>query len=686
MPASNFPFAMLGVLLLWLGWIGFNGGSTLEMSDRVPGIVANTILAGCAGLVTALIFGWIRRGFPDPTLVINGSLAGLVSITASVFAVDAVSAVIIGSTGAIVMLVAEHVLLRLRIDDAIGAVPVDAAAGVWGTLAVAIFGAPEQLATGLNFWGQLLAQASGIVTCAAIAFGGTYLFAAAFKRVIPLRVSAEAEEAGLNVAEHRASTDSWDLLLAMHNQAVTADLTTRVPVEPFTEIGEIAASYNAVLSALEESDTRQKHAATHDSMTDLLNRTNFESAIETMIGDRRSSHGGVVFFLDLDQFKEVNDSMGHLAGDRLLKRVGDVLKDSLRATDVVGRVGGDEFAVFLPATGLDEARTVAEKVLATIRESALTVESQIVKTTTSIGVAEVRTRDTVGGLITRADLAMYHAKKNGGNRIAVYSEGEDWEEEVESRLRIQRLVSLAIKDDLLELHAQPILDLRTNMITRYELLVRLHDGHDLLTPETFVKIAERSGLIQSIDRWVVGKAIGLLSGNQSNRRHLRLAVNLSAKTLDDKELLLLVERQLSSTRIDATNLIFEVTETAAINDMGSAQGFLRRLKELGCQIALDDFGVGQSSLSNLKNLPVDVLKIDGSFIGNLAQDVTDQRLVWSIIDAARAVGAETVAEFVEDEATVECLRKIGVDYAQGYHIGRPGGVSKAFHEPKSKAA
>ena len=146
-------------------------------------------------------------------------------------------------------------------------------------------------------------------------------------------------------------------------------------------------------------------------MTDLLNRTNFESAIETMIGDRRSSHGGVVFFLDLDQFKEVNDSMGHLAGDRLLKRVGDVLKDTLRATDVVGRVGGDEFAVFLPATGLDEARTVAEKVLATIRESALTVESQIVKTTTSIGVAEVRTRDTVGGLITRADLAMYHAKK-----------------------------------------------------------------------------------------------------------------------------------------------------------------------------------------------------------------------------------------------------------------------------------
>ena len=276
---------------------------------------------------------------------------------------------------------------------------------------MAIFGAPEQLATGLNFWGQLLAQASGIATCAAIAFGGTYLFAAAFKRVIPLRVSAEAEEAGLNVAEHRASTDSWGLLLAMHNQAVTADLTTRVPVGPFTEIGEIAASYNAVLSALEESDTRQKHAATHDSMTDLLNRTNFESAIETMIGDRRSSHGSVVFFLDLDQFKEVNDSMGHLAGDRLLKRVGDVLKDTLRATDVVGRVGGDEFAVFLPATGLDEARTVAEKVLATIRESALTVESQIVKTTTSIGVAEVRTRDTVGGLITRADLAMYHAKK-----------------------------------------------------------------------------------------------------------------------------------------------------------------------------------------------------------------------------------------------------------------------------------
>ncbi len=250
-PGQNVPRAVLGVLLLWLGWFGFNGGSTLAMNYLVTPVIANTMLSGAAGLIAGLLVGWPIRGRPDIDLVMNGSLAGLVAITASCHAVSASSAVMIGSVGAVVMLAMTALLERLRIDDVVGAIPVHAGAGAWGTLAVALFGKADALDSGLNFLPQLGAQVLGVAVCFAWSFGLVYLLTRAANRFWPLRVTPDDEEIGLNVAEHGATTEILDLLTVMDTQSQTGDLSVRVPVEPFTEIGQIATLYNRVMDALE---------------------------------------------------------------------------------------------------------------------------------------------------------------------------------------------------------------------------------------------------------------------------------------------------------------------------------------------------------------------------------------------------------------------------------------------------
>ena len=250
-PGSNLPLAMLGVLLLWLGWLGFNGGSTFGMTDQVPGIIANTMLAAGSGLVTTLFIGMALHKHPEPSLVMNGALAGLVAITASVFAVEAGEAVIIGFVGGLVMMAAQRVLERFRVDDVVGAVPVHLAAGVWGTIAVALFGDPQILGTGLSRLEQLQVQVIGIGVCGLVAFGAMWVLLQGFNRILPLRISREQEAVGLNVAEHGATTEILDFLTTMDTHARTQDIRSRVPEEPFTEIGQIAKQYNRVMDSLE---------------------------------------------------------------------------------------------------------------------------------------------------------------------------------------------------------------------------------------------------------------------------------------------------------------------------------------------------------------------------------------------------------------------------------------------------
>ncbi len=253
---ANLPLATLGVFLLWFGWFGFNGGSTLALNAQVATILVNTVLAGATGMVAALFLGYYTHHRFDVGLALNGALAGLVAITANAHAVHTASAIVIGAVGGLVMLGAELILERLAIDDAVSAIPVHLSAGVWGTLAVAFFGIPEILGTGLSFWGQLQAQVLGIVVCFLWAFGLTYILLLGINRIFPLRVSVHDEQIGLNVSEHGASTELLDLLTAMEMQSTTGDLSLRVPVEPFTQIGQIAQRYNKVMAALEEAVAR----------------------------------------------------------------------------------------------------------------------------------------------------------------------------------------------------------------------------------------------------------------------------------------------------------------------------------------------------------------------------------------------------------------------------------------------
>jgi ammonium transporter len=263
---SNLPLSVLGVLLLWLGWFGFNGGSTLALNDSVAGIITNTFLAGAAGSMVTLAVGWPLRRRADVELLIFGSVAGLVAITAPAHAVNAVSAIVIGGIGGIVMLGVEYLLEYLHIDDAVGAIPVHLGAGVWGTLAVAIFGKPELLNTGLNRWDQLLIQATGIGVCFLWVFGTSYILFRVINRFFPLRVAPEDEYIGLNVSEHGATTELLDMFRTMDSQARTGDMSLRVPVEPFTEVGQIAQRYNWVMDALEKESAKTENSLKEKEM------------------------------------------------------------------------------------------------------------------------------------------------------------------------------------------------------------------------------------------------------------------------------------------------------------------------------------------------------------------------------------------------------------------------------------
>ncbi|OGW97022.1 MAG: hypothetical protein A2Z81_06510 [Omnitrophica WOR_2 bacterium GWA2_45_18] len=254
-PGSHLPLAILGVLLLWFGWIGFNGGSTFELGPAFPGIIVNTVLAGSGGMLTALAVGWIWQGYPKVLFLMNGSLAGLVAITAGCFAVDPLFAIVIGSVGGVVMAAAQHLMDRFRIDDVVGAVPVHAAAGIWGTLAVALFGKPELLATGLSRWEQFQVQCLGVGVCFIFAFGVTFVLTYLINRIFPMRVTLADELQGLNITEHRETTEIFDLLSVMERQARTKDLSLRVPAEPYTEVGQIAHRYNKLMDSLQESLT-----------------------------------------------------------------------------------------------------------------------------------------------------------------------------------------------------------------------------------------------------------------------------------------------------------------------------------------------------------------------------------------------------------------------------------------------
>ena len=434
------------------------------------------------------------------------------------------------------------------------------------------------------------------------------------------------------------------------------------------------------ISERKELARRLEYFVDHDFLTGLFNRRHFEQALAKET-ERVARYGGpgAVLVIDLDNFKDVNDTFGHRAGDDVLRGVAGLLRQRLRQTDLVARIGGDEFAVLLPETNADDVQALADDVVKGLGRQVAVLADHSIRVTASVGAAMFDGLTDIE-VLAYADLAMYEAKETGRNRFTMYRPVAGKETRGSTRLVEAERIRRALEEDRLILHCQPILDLKTNEISQHELLLRLPDEQrgDPLRPSAFLYTAERFGLIQSIDGWVVRKAIELIAEHERMGMKLVLNVNLSGKSIGDRKLAALIEEALEETGIDPARLHFELTETAAIANFEEAKVFASRLRGRGCQFALDDFGAGFGSFYYLKNFPFDYLKIDGDFIRGLSASPIDQLVVEAIVSIARGMGKKTVAEFVADEGTVRLLRKIGVDYAQGYHIGAPRALSEAL--------
>ncbi|MBU1048689.1 EAL domain-containing protein [Candidatus Bipolaricaulota bacterium] len=427
------------------------------------------------------------------------------------------------------------------------------------------------------------------------------------------------------------------------------------------------------ISHLKRQEEELLHLATHDPLTGLHNRREFNAIFERHLSRvRRYGDAGALLWMDLDGFKQINDSLGHNAGDELLSSIAHRMKATVRDSDVVARLGGDEFAVLYPNVDEAQAKLAAGRLLDAIRKHSVVIEGQILRSTSSMGVVLFPEHgNSASELFLKADMAMYRAKASGRNRITMYSYSDEKVENPESRIDWLRVIREALENDSFVLYAQPILDLKTNRIVRYEILLRLRDqAGNLIPPGAFLDVAEQFGLSGDIDRWVLRKVMDVL-GDASLGDDLSFAVNLSPRSLTDPELLAMVTGKESLTIIGPVRLVLEITESAAIYNIHVAKDFLRTLRTQGYEFALDDFGKGFSSFYQLKNLDVDYLKIDGSFVRNLSKDPVDKHLVTAMVTLAGSLGKQTIAEFVEDEETLEILRSIGVDCAQGFYIGRP---------------
>ncbi|HEV2791259.1 MAG TPA: bifunctional diguanylate cyclase/phosphodiesterase [Solirubrobacterales bacterium] len=389
----------------------------------------------------------------------------------------------------------------------------------------------------------------------------------------------------------------------------------------------------------------------------LCDRDQFvEEVDERILDPHHREQPGALLLLDIDSFHLVNDSLGHEAGDRLLETVATTLREESRAEDLPARICADEFALLLRRADPDQARAVAERLIALVRERGQPAVGASVGIATFGGTGEEITAE---GLMIAADIALCEAQEAGGGRAVDAASGPNlkltWADRIREAIDQQRIV----------VYAQPIFDLRSRCVAREELLVRmLDDSGDIIPPSSFLPTAERLGLIVDIDRLVLAKAIELAG------RSRPIAVNVSGASLCDPRLIADVRAAIA----DGLNpgwLDFEITETAAISNMADARAFALAVTEMGCGLGLDDFGTGFSSFSYLKELPVQHLKLDLEFIRELPSSPVDQRLVQAMVQFAKAFGQETVAEGVEDSETLALVRAFEVDYAQGFHIGRP---------------
>ena len=436
------------------------------------------------------------------------------------------------------------------------------------------------------------------------------------------------------------------------------------------------------VSEARELNRRLSYHASHDVLTGLVNRREFESRMERALKSAKARETSYALcVLDLDQFKIVNDTCGHSAGDALLGQVGALLKSKVRWRDTLARLGGDEFGILLESCSLDEAMRTAEALREAVRNFKFTWEERTFRLGASIGVVPISADNAdVAAVLSAADSACQAAKEAGRNRVHSFEENDIDLMRRRREMQWAARINNALEEGRFELFRQTIMPLqKTEAGAHYELLLRMRDeAGKIVGPDNFMTAAERYGITPSIDRWVIENAFRWLVSEADEREKLTMcSINLSGQSLGDDKFLPYVIDQFHRSGLDATKICFEITETAAIASFSQANRFIQALKELGCKFALDDFGTGLSSFGYLKHFPVDFLKIDGSFVREILRDPIDREMVRSINEIGHLTGKQTIAEFAENAEIIQMLTSLGVDYAQGYGIAQPQRVLKS---------
>lgn len=461
------------------------------------------------------------------------------------------------------------------------------------------------------------------------------------------------------------------------------------------EISRLASATNELKEAINASKhlaIELEYQANHDYLTGLDNRSSFERVLSERLSNRNeASPEETLLYFDLDQFKVVNDTCGHAAGDALLKQLSTIVKKQVRPFDTVARLGGDEFAILLHETSLNKGIKVAEQIRSEIADFRFSWDNRSFNTEASIGAVGITSPDVLfNELLAKADMTCYEAKSAGRNRVQVFQEDDTVLSERQSQMTWIPRINDAVENSKLVLFGQAIEEAKPGIhsLLHIEMLVRMRDDdNNLIPPGAFLPAAERYGLISQIDRWVVSNTLEWMSEQQHQSGLTNIcAINISGASICDDQFRKFLLSALNVTDVPGENICFEITETAAVSNLSAAVDFMLNLKEFGCCFALDDFGTGMSSFTYLKNLPVDFVKIDGAFVRDLLNDETSLAMVRAMADIAHVMNIRSIAEFVETD-DIRCeLENIGIDFVQGYGVGKPKPLDDFCTQQQRKAA
>ncbi|MEJ8473550.1 ammonium transporter [Roseibium algae] len=788
-----------GVFLLFFGWIGFNGGSTLAMTSDTAKIIVNTVMAAAAGAAGGYYLGWLQDRIILPEKSLSGLLGGLVAVTAGCNILLPSGAAIIGFFGGVIAVYANVVLERhFKIDDPVGAVGVHGFAGICGTLGLAFLAPEANLPLGERS-AQFFVQLEGVVLNFVWCFGLGFAFLKGLSLFMPLRVSAADEEMGMNETEHGTRLGIGHVEDALEKViAGKADLNMRLNVSPGDDSERLTRMFNALMNTIQNEeqaqvkaadakrtkeeaerlsalanatfdaivisvdgyvldgnaaledllgysieelkmrglyefvqselagtleshlikaelqprelemvnrsgenipieirtrvisyrgtptrvsalvDLRERkkaeaqilHLAQHDPLTDLPNRAVFTAELERVI-DRCSSgrQTAALLLVDLDRFKDINDLHGHPIGDKVIRVAAERLREHSGSQDTIARLGGDEFAVIQNGIQFtNQASDMAHRLVKKLSAPIDCGSGLVLKPSASVGIAIIGDKDeTADHIVSNADIALYNAKNMGRQTYCLFQEGMG--DKVRLRREMEEDLETAIQDGQFELYYQPRLDLHNGLIASYEALIRWnHPNKGLINPLDFISVAENSGQIIPIGKWVLHSALEAASKDILDAR---ISVNVSPVQFRDNAFVEDVRSAIKDAAISPHRLELEITENFLIEDDARAHTILTNLKSIGVRIALDDFGVGYSSLGYLSRFPFDTIKIDKSFISDADRNPSSSAIIQTVVGLGKALNMAVVAEGVEDLERLQFLAQTGCDEIQGYLVGEP---------------